>query len=170
MSVEDASRISVSLDEHMQPALLEIPEALQGHIPYPKGAKPTKAVVNTYRMNWKRAANDLRALSQTPELGPSITSLFNEFPDEGVIVELKNIAPLVGVDNSSLARQVRSDLMLAKMEGDVTDHTFWRFTEAEMAQYMTGLIAKKKVNYYASMRRHPEFFTTPESSIYNPEQ
>ncbi len=170
MSIEDASRIVAPLEAQLLPQPLEIPEALQGPIPYPKGAKHTRSAINTYQLNWKLAVNDLRALSQTPEYGPSIASLFEEFPEEGIVAELHGISPLVGVDDSHAARQVRSDLKLAKMEGKATDRAFWRFSKEEMTQYMTGLVARRKVSYYASMRRHPEFFTTPEPSAYNPNE
>jgi hypothetical protein len=170
MSIEEAPRRVIPVEGQSLSATLEIPEALQGKIPYPKSAKNTRTVINTYRMNWKRAADDLRALSQTQEMGPPIASFFDVFPEEGILAELSTVLPLIGLNDSTMARQVRSDLKLARMEGEATDHTFWRFSKEEMAQYMTGLIARKKVNYYASMRRHPEFFTTPESSIYNPEQ
>ncbi len=167
MSIEDASRIVTPLEAQLLPQPLEIPEALQGPIPYPKGAKHTRSAINTYQLNWKLAVNDLRELSQTPEYGPSITSLFEEFPEEGIVTELHSISPLVGVDDSHVARQVRSELKLARLEGKATDHSYWKFTREEIAQYMTGLIAKKKSAFYAWRRKNPNQSPHQQRTVYN---
>lgn len=144
MAAETISYIR-SIDAVPTELRLEQPFFITTPILFPENSKPTTQL-ESIRNHWDLAEKDFVKMYLAGGYGNPIRDFISKSP-EGGSFELKEIGILLELESSDHLRRVRSTLGLGSIQ-TATDCTFWDFSEIELAQYMVGLVAKKRSNMY----------------------
>lgn len=156
MSIEKASYNTIAFQTE-EPALLHEPFFFNTPIPFPVSAVPSP-IYNNLVDFWPLAEADFVKMAKSEGFGDPIREFFQANPSGGMF-ELAQLGLLVGVDKSDALRKVRSTLQIGQF-GNSTSIAIWEFASLEAAQFMVGLVSKKRTNIYTrltSSAQQPNF-------------